>query len=254
MSPGAPATGEERRAVTSVSGETVRPVKRRRRLGPYAILAVLVLGSFALGWLARGLASVPPTEDAVPFPIVIAEDENPYEEEPTDAPAPPVIGEEGTVPPASDDPDPEQEGITSAEADELYASGEFRAAALAYDRVLLIAPADRDALLGRARSLVSAGEGEAGAQAYWRLLDTHPTDVDSALELMGYYRDTGQYRSSIATGNASLEAVPARGDVEYWIGVGYRELGEVERARAWFQAAIADGPRGTDPEAALKAL
>ena len=240
--------------MTGGSGEAVRPVRRRRRFGPYAILAVLVLGSFALGWLARGFTAITPPEDAVPFPVVIAEDKHPYEEEPSTDPAPPVADEPSSVPPVAEDPALGQEGISSAEAAELFAAGDHRAAALAYDRVLLVAPADRDALLGRARSLVAAGEGEAGAQAYWRLLDTHPTDVDSALELMEYYRATGQYRSSIATGNASLEAVPARGDVEYWIGVAYRELGEVDRARAWFQASIADGPRGTDPEAALRAL
>lgn len=236
-----------------IPGERVRPTLRRR-LGPYAILAVLVLGSFALGWLARGLTAIPSADDAAPFPIVIAEDKFPYEEEPPNDPAPPVAGDPTGVSPSVEDPAPDQGEVSSAEAAELFAAGDHRAAALAYDRILLIAPADRDALLGRARSLVAAGEGEAGAQAYWRLLDTHPADVDSALELMEYYRGTGQYRSSIATGNASLEAVPARGDVEYWIGVAYRELGEVDRARAWFQASIADGPRGTDPEAALRAL
>lgn len=239
MSPDAPAA----------PGPQTVLVRRRveRRWLPYLILVILVLGSFGLGWAARTLYDMYSLDS--PFPIVIAEDKYPYDQPIDPEPAPPLSEQ----PPAPVE-DRDEVNDARAIADDLFSRQEYDAAVKAYDAVLELAPGDRDAQLGKARSLVADGSGDAGAEVYWRLLDADPRDVETALELMGYYRDAGQFRSVIATGNALLAAVPGTADVEYWIGRAYADLGDVESAEAWLRAASADGPRRTDPEEALREL
>ena len=67
--------------------------------------------------------------------------------------------------------------------DALARQGRFAEALRQYDAALRLAPAERDAIVGRARVLTRAGLPEDAAAAYDRWLADHPDDVEALREL-----------------------------------------------------------------------
>ena len=124
----------------------------------------------------------------------------------------------------------------------LAVERKFRNAVDAYDHAVALAPAEREAAIGRARVLASAGLTDMSIRQYEAWTRSHAEDAEAERELAVQQRRAGRYRESNRSYRNSASRGFAAPAVEL-ITAGTRDTDENQSVRAGALASIQVGDR-----------
>jgi len=144
----------------------------------------------------------------------------------------------------------------TALGDALAAQKKYRDALDAYGKAFLLAPSERDVVIGRARVLAAAGRTDESIRAYESWTSAHAADAEAQRELAAQQRRAGRYRESdrsyrISNSVSASEKAQRGSDVSRGFAApaleiytsGSRDSEENQSARAGGTASVQVGDR-----------
>jgi tetratricopeptide (TPR) repeat protein len=118
-------------------------------------------------------------------------------------------------------------------ADKLVRAGNYHNAAIEYQKVLLEAPNNTEALLGLAESYSAIGNFNEAVDLYKRYLTSEPNDFHAQFNYASSLANIGKQKESISEYKKAIELNPHYADSYYALGMIYIDSNVYEARRNW---------------------
>lgn len=134
--------------------------------------------------------------------------------------------------------DPDDPSLHLALGFAYQQAGRHEDALAEYDIVLESWPADTAALYNKGVVLLELGEYASAEEVLWDVLETDPEHTLAAKALGEYYAGREEYRSLIRAVGPVADTQESSADLQYLMGLAHENLGNPDRAEAYYRLAL----------------